>query len=65
MLACAVAVFNIKVSDQERYKPSRYQSNAIKHRVAACALAKPQMGGGGFLTRYGTKYIYVIEKTKN
>ena len=48
MLACAVAIFNIVVSDQVRYKASRYQSNAIKHRVSACALAKPQMGGGGY-----------------
>ena len=45
MLACAVAIFNIMVSDQVRYKPRRYQSNAIKHRGSACALAKPQRPG--------------------
>ena len=63
MLACSVAYINIMVSDQVRYNPPRrYQSNAIKHRVSDCALAKPQLGG--FLTRYGTKYMYVIEKKK-
>ena len=44
MLACSVAIFNIVVSDQVRYKPRRYQSNAIKHRVSAWALAKHQLG---------------------
>ena len=44
MLACSVAIFNIVVSDQVRYKPRRYQSNTIKHRVSACALAKHQLG---------------------
>ena len=44
MLACAVAIFNIVVSDQIRYKPRRYQSNAITRRESACALARPQLG---------------------
>ena len=35
MLACAAASW---LFDQVRNKPRRYQSNAIKHRVSACAL---------------------------